>query len=293
MDQWTARLAPQLRALAELATHAGHMTEAAAALGVPQSSMSRRIHALEEALQVPLLVQDGRIVRLTPAAVALAESVRQPLREIDAVLEAAAGEGDSETGTVRFGFPLTMGSGRVPDLLADFRRHHPGVRLHLKQAHGAALTDDLRDGLLDLAIVIPPPEATRHAVLGTQQIHAILPDWHRLADRPQLELDELRGEAFIANPPSYDLRRLTERWCEANGFTPDITVEITEFATVRELVERGLGIALLPPDERQTPGLVEIPLAGGYRREIALTWPTAAQSPITRRLSDFILENFE
>jgi len=72
MDDWSAILAPQLRALTELAAHDGHMTQAAAALGIPQSSMSRRIHALEATLRTPLLVRNGRTVRLTPAAIALA-----------------------------------------------------------------------------------------------------------------------------------------------------------------------------------------------------------------------------
>ena len=40
-------LAPQLRALEELDSQGGHMTRAADSLGIPQSSMSRRIHALE------------------------------------------------------------------------------------------------------------------------------------------------------------------------------------------------------------------------------------------------------
>ncbi|CPZ75429.1 Putative transcriptional regulator%2C LysR family [Mycobacteroides abscessus] len=76
MDQWTARCAPQLRALVELAAHDGHITQAARALGIPQSSMSRRIHALQAALGVPLLIHDGRTVRLPPEALLLAARPR-------------------------------------------------------------------------------------------------------------------------------------------------------------------------------------------------------------------------
>ena len=68
-------LAPQLRALEELDSQGGHMTRAADSLGIPQSSMSRRIHALEKTLGVRLLTQEGRTVRLTPVAVQLAEQV--------------------------------------------------------------------------------------------------------------------------------------------------------------------------------------------------------------------------
>lgn len=142
MDQWTNRLAPHLRALVALSAHDGHMTQAAEELGVPQSSMSRRVHALEKELGIPLLIHDGRIVRLTAAAQRLAKQMREPLRELDSVIGEVTGEADPDQGTVRFGFPLTMGSGRIPDLLAEFRHHHPGIKVLLKQAHGSALTVD-------------------------------------------------------------------------------------------------------------------------------------------------------
>ncbi|MFZ2242828.1 MAG: LysR family transcriptional regulator [Gordonia amarae] len=293
MDEWMTGLAPHLRALTELVAHNGHMTAAAESLGIPQSSMSRRIHAIEDRLGVPLTVPDGRKVRPTPAAVRLAQLVDGPLREIDAALTHVAADADPEHGTVRFGFPLTMGSGEVPDLLEAFNRRNPGIRLELKQAHGAALIDDLRSGALDLAVTIPAPDGLPHTVLGVQRICAVLPDNHRFAGRRRIRLAELRDERFIANPPAYNLRQLTETWCAGAGFGPRIDVEISEFATVREFVRRGLGVALLPvggglPDD----GAVDVPLAGdGHRREIALTSATALQSPPARLLADFIAAN--
>ncbi|MEZ0362532.1 LysR family transcriptional regulator [Mycobacterium sp. pUA109] len=293
MDRWMGQLAPQLRALEELANHDGHMTRAAENLGIPQSSMSRRIHALQKALGVRLIIQDGRTVRLTPAAVELADRTRDPLRALEASIETVAGEADPEHGAVRFGFPLTMGSGRIPALIADFHRRAPGIRLGIKQAHGSELTADLRAGDLDVAVVIPPPDGVRHTVIGTQPIHAVLPASHRLTARRRLRLDELRDEPFIANPTSYDLRQVTETWCADAGFSPQIAVEITEFGTIRELVGRGLGIALLPHDERRTPHTAELPLSPDtYRREIALAWGPTAVTPASRRLLDFLRRGF-
>ncbi|TDZ45373.1 LysR family transcriptional regulator [Mycobacteroides franklinii] len=293
MDRWTSQLAPQLRALVELAAHDGHMTQAALALDIPQSSMSRRIHALQEALGVPLLIHDGRTVRLTPEAHRLAARAREPLAELDHTLAELTGDADPEHGTVRFGFPLTMGSGHIPDLLAAFRYRHSGIRVLLKQAHGTELGAQLLSGHLDLAVVIPAPERLHHNVIGTQHIHIALPADHRLAGAAQLRLDELSGETFIANPPSYNLRQLTEKWCREAGYIPNIAIEVTEFSTIRELISRGLGIALLPHDDRTPPGIREIPLAGGgYHRSIALAWGTATRAAPTRCLNDFLLQHF-
>ncbi|WGL51718.1 LysR family transcriptional regulator [Nocardioides sp. BP30] len=293
MDQWLRKLSPHLAALVALAENDCHMTRAAATLGVPQSSMSRRIHALEHDLGLPLLIHDGRVVRLTPAAQQLARQVREPLRDLERVVGAITGEADPDSGTVRFGFPLTMGSGLIPDLLVEFRRRHPGIRVALKQAHGAQLSADLLAGSLDLALTIPAPERLQHVLVGTQQIHVLLPEDHRLADADRIRLEDLREETFIANPASYNLRQLTERWCHDAGFTPDVAIEVTEFATIRELISRGLGIALLPHDERTPPGIAERPLAGtGHHRAIALAWSASVPAPATRRLSTFLREGF-
>ncbi len=293
MDQWTSQLAPQLRALVELSAHDGHMTQAALALDIPQSSMSRRIHALQTALGVPLLIHDGRTVRLTPEARRLAARAREPLAELDRTLAELTGDADPEHGTVRFGFPLTMGSGHIPDLLAAFRHRHPGIRVLLKQAHGTELGAGLMTGNLDLAIVIPAPERLYHTTIGIQQIQVTVPADHRLAAAAQLHLHELSGETFIANPPSYNLRQLTETWCREAGYTPNIAIEVTEFGTIRELIGRGLGIALLPHDDRTPPDICEIPLAGGgHHRSIALAWGTTTLAAPTRCLNDFLLQHF-
>ncbi|GAA4642561.1 LysR family transcriptional regulator [Gordonia humi] len=283
-------LAPALRALTALADHDGYMTGAADALGIPQSSMSRRIHALERALRIPLIARDGRVVRLTPAALRLAESARGPLNELDAAVAEVTGDADPDHGTVRFGFPLTMGHGRIPRLLAEFNRAHPGIRLQLKQAHGAELSDDLRRGDLDLALTIPPPRGLPHTVVTHQEICATLPADHRLARDRRITLADLADERFVANPAAYNLRMLTQEWCGAAGFEPNVGVEVTEFSTIREFVGLGMGVALLPFTDAPAAGTVQIALAGEHRRSVGLTSATSRLTPAARRLSDFLID---
>lgn len=289
-----SRAAPltALRELVELADQDGHLTEAAAALGIPQSTMSRRIRALESHLGVPLTVPRGRAIGLTTAALDLVAAVRAPLTEIDAALADLAEVADPEHGTIRFGFPLTMGAGEVPDLLAAFNRAHPGIRLDLKQAHGAELVADLQRGTLDLAIIIPPPPEVSHEVLARQTIIAALPDVHPLAGVRSITLDRLANEEFIATPASYNLRVLTDRWCQTSGFDPEVKIEVTEFSTIREFVGRGMGVALIPPAVRPVDGITEVALDGAeYVREVALCSAVRRPGRVVERLRDFIREH--
>ncbi len=293
------RLAPELRALLEIDEQDGFVTEAARSLGIPQSTLSRRIRALEDLLGLALLVRTGRRAALTPRARELAEAVRGPLTGLERAVAATAGEADPAGGRVRFGFPLTMGQGRAPELLAAFRRGHPGIRLELRQGHGAALFADLRAGRLDLALTIPAPAgeeqgALEHRVVGSQRIVAVLPEAHPCAREDSVRLEELAGSQFIGTPRSYHLRRLTDAWCAGAGFAPRVDVEAAEFAAIRELVALGMGVALLPALSRPLRGTAEVPLAGGpargegWSREIALVRSAVPLSPPAQSLWDFL-----
>lgn len=291
MDEWVAGQIPQLSALVELVDQEGHMTEAAAALGIPQSTMSRRIHSFEDHLGVPLIVPDGRAISLTVAAHALADSIRGPLREIGVAITDVAEAADPDHGTIRFGFPLTMGAGQIPDLLAAFTSRHPGIRLDLKQAHGAELARDLQKGALDLAIIIPPPVDLPHEILVSQEIVAAVPADHRLAGRRSVTVAQLASEEFIANPGTYNLRSLTDLWCADAGFVPRVKTEVTEFSTIREFVSRGMGVALIPRDVRLMEGIAEVELRGGdYVREVSLCSAVRRPSRVVARLRGFIHE---
>lgn len=291
MDESSRGLSPQLSALIELADQDGHMTDAAASLGIPQSTMSRRIHSLEDHLGVPLIVPTGRSIRLTQAGKDLADAVRAPVREIGSTLSQIAEAGDPDRGHIRFGFPLTMGSGMIPDLLADFSAQHPGISMDLKQAHGAELVDDLRSGTIDLAIIIPPPPDLTHIVIARQRIVAAVPSSHRLAGRKKLSLAELANDRFIANPNSYNLREVTDEWCAAAGFDPQVRLEATEFATIREFVSRGMGVALLPRSERDWDGVTEVDLKGHeHVRHVALCSAVTRPSRAVGLLEAFVTE---
>ncbi|RDI64852.1 LysR family transcriptional regulator [Nocardia pseudobrasiliensis] len=278
--------APLLAAF-EAAAGEQHITRAADLLGVPQSSLSRRLKALEQTLGVPLFQPVGRRVALTPAGRELHERMREPLRALGDAVDVVRGHADPEGGLVRFGFPLSLGPVSMPGLLAGFHAAAPRIRLQLVQAHGEALLEQIRDGRLDLAVVIPAPAELPALVLGHQDIHLYVARDHRLAARKRVDLAELADEPFVANPPSYHLRQQLDSWCATAGFEPRVVFEITEFDTLRALVGHGLGIALLPAPELAHPELVAVALTGRRRRSIGLVGGTRP-TPAVARLRDYI-----
>ncbi|MFD4351829.1 LysR family transcriptional regulator [Nocardia sp. NPDC058518] len=281
-------LAPLLSAF-DAAAEEGHFTRAAQRLGVPQSSLSRRIKTMEQLLGVSLFQPVGRGVALTPQGRDLYERTRGLVRALDDAVHRVRADADPDSGLVRFGFPLTLGPVSIPSLLAQFHTRAPRIRLHLVQAHGEALAEQVRDGRLDLAVMIPPPSDLPTVDLGRQRIDLHVSRAHPLARRTHIDLAELADEAFIANPPSYQLRTLLDTWCAAVGFTPRVVFEITEFETLRALVALGQGVALLPAAEVANPDLAVIPIDGERDREVGLVSGDHDSTLAVARLREFLI----
>lgn len=281
-------LAPLLSAF-DAAAEEGHFTRAAQRLGVPQSSLSRRIKTMEHLLGVALFQPFGRGVTLTPQGRDLYERTRGLVRALDDAVHRVRADADPDSGLVRFGFPLTLGPVSIPSLLAQFHTRAPRIRLHLVQAHGEALAEQVRDGRLDLAVMIPPPSDLPTVDLGRQRIDLHVSRTHPLAGRTHIDLAELAEEAFIANPPSYQLRTLLDTWCAAAGFTPRVVFEITEFETLRALVALGQGVALLPAAEVDNPDLAVIPIDGERDREVGLVSGDHDSTLAVARLREFLI----
>ncbi|MEU4412336.1 LysR family transcriptional regulator [Nocardia salmonicida] len=281
-------LAPLLAAF-DAAAEEGHFTRAAQRLGVPQSSLSRRIKTMEHLLGVALFQPVGRGVTLTPQGRDLYERTRGLVRALDDAVHRVRADADPDSGLVRFGFPLTLGPVSIPSLLAQFHTRAPRIRLHLVQAHGEALAEQVRDGRLDLAVMIPPPADLPTVDLGRQRIDLHVARTHPLARRTRVDLAELAEEAFIANPPSYQLRTLLDTWCAAAGFTPRVVFEITEFETLRALVALGQGVALLPAAEVDNPDLAVIPIDGERDREVGLVSGDHDSTLAVARLREFLI----
>ncbi|WP_245554631.1 LysR substrate-binding domain-containing protein [Actinosynnema mirum] len=149
-------LAPKLAVLRFLATDE-HLTRAAEHAGVPQPTVSRWLAGLGEALGAPVVVRDGRRVRLTRAGRLLAESAERAVAALEAGWRAAAEEVDPERGQVALGFLHLLGRSLVPGLVRGFRDGHPAVRFRLVQDSRQVLLERLADGGVDLALIAPPP----------------------------------------------------------------------------------------------------------------------------------------
>lgn len=271
-------LCPQLVRFAAVA-RTQHVTRAAAALGLPQPTLSRSIARLERELDVPLFAREGRTLRLTRHGRRLLESVDRALAEIESGVAALDAEADEVHGTVVLAFLYTLGRSTVPELLRAFRAAHPGIGLTLAQDDAGRMLARLRAGEVDLVMTSPLPDVPGIAVrpLGSEPLALVVPRGHRLARRARIRFAEAADEDFVCLAPGYGLRDIFADLCRTSGVSPRVVMEAGEVDTVRALAAAGFGAALLPATtptatRHESPdGTVEIPVTDAART-IGLAW---------------------
>jgi len=275
----------QLRYLVALADERS-FTRAAAREHVAQPALSQQIARLEREVGLALAERTTRAVAITDAGEVLAAAARRILAELDSArgeLEALRG---AQTGHVTIGAIHTMGPIDISLALAIFVDRHPGVELTVREQSSEELAEMLRVDELDLAFLSVTERIERHG-LGLDQLIAeelvvALPSNHRLAQRRRIRMVELAGEQFISYREGARLRELLVAAGHLAGFEPRVKLESNEPQRIRQLVRRGLGVAILPRSDAVTRG-AELAVATlvepAMTRDITLAWREDRRHP--------------
>ena len=171
-------------------------------LHVSQPSLSRQIRDLEGEVGVPLLERTARAVRLTSAGRAFLDEARAILKYTnDAVLKARAIGGKPETELHVGDFPL-VAARIMPRLLRDYQKATPNVHVKLHDWPVEKEIAAVRDGQLQLAIIIAPLTGNwrrefRFEELMSLRVCLAVSCTHPFAQRKSISLAEAAREPFV------------------------------------------------------------------------------------------------
>jgi LysR family transcriptional regulator, benzoate and cis,cis-muconate-responsive activator of ben and cat genes len=171
-------------------------------LHVAQPSLSRQIRDLEDEVGVPLLERTARAIRLTDAGRAFLEEARAILKCTDeAVLKARAIGGKRETELHVGDFPL-VAARIMPRLLREYQKAMPNVHVKLHDWPVEKEIAAVRDGQLQLAIIVPPftgnwRRELRFEELLTVRVCLAVSCNHPFAQRKTIPLAEAAREPFV------------------------------------------------------------------------------------------------
>jgi len=275
-------------------------TSAAKALGLPKSSVSRRVTELEEELGVQLLHRTTRKLALTEAGRSYFEQAERALTELQAAAESATGMDTEARGIVRLTAPVDIGVMGLADLVSEFVREYPDI--HVELSLSSKVVDLVAEGF-DIAV---RAGKTRDASLVARRLgNSALglyasPEYLKLRGCPRTPAD-LADHDCVLFRGKYG--KASWRLDGPNGEVANVEVRgqisVDEMLFVRQVVGSGIGIGLLPtiviatckrvgsldPVERILP---EFSMGGA---EVAVVTPSGPKRP--RRvtlLRDFLVE---
>ncbi|MGO4886831.1 LysR family transcriptional regulator [Anaerobacillus sp. MEB173] len=226
-----------------------HVTEAAHALHVAQSAVSRQIFNLESELGVNLFIRDGRNVKLTPIGKVFLDHMKEAMKVIENAQREVQEFLDPEKGTIRIGFPSSMANYTLPTAISAFRDRYPEVKFKLSQGAYFNLVDAVVKGDIDMALLGPVPKNEKKIkgdILFLEKIVALLPMNHPLASQRSIELSQLRNDSFVLFPNGFILRDIVVEACQQLGFQPKVSFEGEDIDAIKGLVSAGLGVTLIP-----------------------------------------------
>ena len=236
----------------------GNFGQAAHDRGVTQSTISRQIQALETQLGAPLFHRHTQ-AQLTVAGERCLPTARKMCREwqnlTQDLQELMAGK-QSELCVAAI---HSVCSYLLPPILQKFCHTYPHVQLRVTALGSDRALKVLRDGLVDVAIVMNNPAFTASAnmvseILYEEAIEVLMAADHPLSKRNSLTAAEIACYPQITFKDGYGMQRLTQNWFATAGVTPHIAMELNSLDAFRGAIRQGEYLALLPKS-----ALMEIP----------------------------------
>jgi len=242
-------------------------SRAAVELGVPASSVSRRIARLEESLGVRLLQRTTRKLHLTDAGKSYYDEVSRALTDLASAEKCVQATQGTPRGRVRV---TTVSEPFVEGLLYDFLLRYPDVSLEVDKSH--RVVDLVAEGF-DLAIragSLPDSSLVAHRLLTSGPVVVAAPSYLERRGTPTAVADLRQHDCVIMAPSlagaTWNLRTPRgEARVSVSG-----RVAVNAFQAAVEACVRGLGLGLFPRH------FIEPRIASG---ELVLVLPDAAPSP--------------
>jgi DNA-binding transcriptional LysR family regulator len=245
---------------------------AAIVLGTQQSTICRRVRALEDKLGVSLFERSPAGTRPTTAGARFFEQARVVLQQLDDAVHSAGAAGRGVIGELNIGLLSSMSAGFLREVIRTYRAHHADVKMHVLEGASREQIALVRENRLDVAFVLGIPSLPNCDVaqLWNEQIYVALPQGHMLDDCDEIRWESLRNEKVILCQSEWGGAihdRLITRLAEF-GYSPLVERLDVGREALMHLVALGLGVSFTSEATvaTQFPEVTFRPIAGDAAR---------------------------
>jgi DNA-binding transcriptional LysR family regulator len=267
-------LLAQVEGFIEIARQ-GNMRRAADALLISQPALTARLQALEQELATALFRRSHAGMILTPAGRAFLPHAE---RAIEAIRSGSSLVRELEHGVIgelALAVAPAVSAYVLPEILVRFTERHPDVRLLVRTGHSEEIVDLVARNEVELGIVRQLRDArVRSRPLYEDELILVARPDHPFAEAGTVDVSEISHAQLILFDRTSSYYDVTNALFRVAGVIPRGVTEVDNIEAAKRMVERGLGVALLPGTA------VADALSIGSLREIKLH----GTAPIRRRI---------
>ena len=256
----------------------GGFTAAGRRLGLSQPAVSRTVATLEKELGVPLFLRRRDGLSLTDAGTIALPHAREAVRQLTLMHTEVAGLAGDVIGTLSLASLPSATATLIAPQLRAFARWHPAVTIRLLEGSENEILDWLDQGAAEAGVVSLPAKGLDVAVLGEQQMVAVVPAGSWLASKDTITYADLAKEPFVRGTGG--CAEVFMPIARRAGIEFDLAFEAREIAATLEIVRAGLGVSILPSAGLpELPGVAVRPLLPQTVRRLGLAISASASAP--------------
>jgi DNA-binding transcriptional LysR family regulator len=225
----------------------GSVSRAAERLFVTQPTLTARLHALEREMGDRLFVRTRHGMRLTEAGRAFRPYAERAVRALRDGRRAIEEVGSGTSGQLLLAAAPAVSTYILPAVLERFVTAHPRVEVAVRTGHSEdVLQMVLRDeAQVGLGRALRHPDVELKPFYEEELVLVAAPE-HPFSRRRSVPMPELGAEQLIMFDRTSSYYEITQAAFLAAGVTLRGMMELDNIEAAKKMVERGLGVALLP-----------------------------------------------
>ncbi|WP_193063707.1 LysR family transcriptional regulator [Oceanobacillus oncorhynchi] len=225
------------------------ITKAAEQIHISQPALSKSIKSLEEELGTPLIIRTNKTMDLTDAGKTVLEYTQKITNLVDEMKLTVSDLTNLSVGELNIGLPPFIGSLFFPEVMKNFHRSYPNIKLDITEYGGARVVKSVEEGEFELGVAVLPLDERIFNVypIVKEKMKLIVQKDHPLASYSKVNVKDLRDEEFIFYHEDFALNQIIRNhFFTIAGFEPKILFKSMQWDLMSELVAADLGVTILP-----------------------------------------------
>ena len=219
-------------------------------MSLTQPAVSNHISLLEKEIGVKIFFRNKGEVKITPEGEIVVKYAKR-IKSLYKRMFDKISELDRQITKLRVGITHTAESNEIAEILAKFGVSHGNINITIITDSIKNLYEMLENYEIDFAVIEGRRQVgdLNYLMLDTDYLVCILSNNNPLSKKSMVSLSDLKKEHIILRLPESETRKLFEATLTSMNDSIDnfdVSIEVDNIATIKDLIRKDLGVSVLP-----------------------------------------------